>query len=99
MKQSLQDYVDELHGTRGTQLMDQRDAPQYYYRDYRNKLNPPVLDKLAAVPDGGCGANFLLLDLSRTWTVSGRALRDAIDFLNPLEYSEGHNSSGYNYDE
>jgi hypothetical protein len=91
MKQSLQDYIDELHRPRGDRLMDRHDGPQFYYRDYRNKLNPTTLDKMI-----GAGAPFLLLDLSRTWTVSGRALRDAIDFLAPLEYSEteSHNSGG-----
>lgn len=93
MKQSLQDYIDELHGPRGEALMEKHDAPQYYCKGYRNKLNPSVLDKMA-----GAGANLLMLD-GRTWRVSGLALRDAIDFLAPLEYSESHNHGGYTYDD
>jgi hypothetical protein len=86
MKQTIQEYIDEIHGPRGEILMETHDTPQYYCQDYRNKLNPTVLDKMV-----GTGANLLQLD-KRSWKVHGLALRDAIDFLIPLEYSESHNS-------
>lgn len=93
MKQSLQDYIDEIHGPRGEELMEKHDAPQYYCRDYRKRLNPSVLDRMA-----GGGSNLLRLDQSRSLRLSGRQLRDVVDFLIPLEYSESRSSGGF-YDD
>jgi hypothetical protein len=90
----IESYIEELHGRRGTELFLKHDAPQFYERACFEALNPPVLDQLASTE------NLLPVMLEgRGWMVSGAMLKDAVDFLGQLHYSQHMpRSSGFDDD-
>lgn len=93
MERSIESYVEELHRPRGIELFLSHDAPQFYERGCLETLNPSPLDQLADCE------NYLPINIEpRTWTVSGRLLKEAVDFLSQLRYSQNAPSASY-YDD
>ena len=81
-------YLEELHEKRGTELLDKHDGPQFYERQARMTLRE----------FGYTGVLPLVIDARREWKVSGRTLRDAIDFIGQMSYSAPDRGGGGCYD-